>query len=138
MSTCTCRHLAVALAIVLFVPGSWITLLPTNVNVKNVVVVVHAKINCPNGPTSSHHIKNGVGTCLVWGPLETGSDCRFLCDESQSIAAQYYPPGANDPFNGYVHNSAICCCYSGGYIAQGSDNSHGRNGTELYLDPPTR
>ena len=95
------------------------------------ITVVRAYLNCPDGPTSTRHIDDGVGTCHLWGPHESAYDCCVLCNEANSIASQYLRPGEKVPLGGFIHNSATCCCYSGGHVV---DRIGGR-GDVYYLQP---
>ena len=104
----------------------------TTTTTTTIVVVVQAVLDCPAGPTHSRLVEHGSGDCQLWGPNESEYDCCVLCNESNSIAAQYIPPGGREPFGGFIHNDATCCCYSVGEISIGDD---GLNGSIFYLQP---
>ena len=80
-------------------------------------------LRCEDVPTSSRHIENGSGTCLVWGPKDSDYGCCLLCNEADSMSSQYIPPGGKDPFNGDVYNDASCCCYYAGVFVEGDDGT---------------
>ena len=116
------RIVTYVIALVAF-PGLWTT---------TTVVVVHAFLDCPDGPTTFPHIvEHGEGTCYWWGPDESPYECCALCNELNSIIAEYLPPEQIDPFLGNVRNSASCCCYSSGFIVQGDSV----NGSVYYIEP---
>ena len=97
------------------------------------IVVVHAFLDCPGGPTTFRHIiEDGEGSCHTWGPDESPYDCCVLCNELNSIASQYLPPERMDPFDGYVRNSASCCCYARGFIVHQGDSV---DGSVYYIQP---
>ena len=124
---------SLAVALVVPVPELWTT--TTRTRTTTMIGMVHAFLRCQDGPTETQHIMNGIGTCLVFGPDESAYDCCKLCNEANSIAGQYMPPGGKDAFTGFVHNSAACCCFTGGYIEKGPDQRAGVNGTVYYMEP---
>lgn len=86
------------------------------------VVVVNAFVDCENGKTTFRRIDYGEGLCHLFGPSESSYQCCRLCNQvnPNSIAAQYLHPGGKDPFTLQTHTDALCCCYIGGFLVEGS------------------